>query len=155
MVSMSNAGPNEILGLLGDLDQSARAGDLAARASYSKPQFGRIVKRGLGAPPMTVRRRMLLERAAHRLTQTGQSITEIAFDAGFGSLEGFGRAFRSAFRISPSRYRKLKPDEYRIDLSSAVHYAPSDAPRKGEKPMNVIELMTEHHSWEMLRFIEA
>jgi len=83
-------------------------------------------------------------------------VTEVAFDASFESLEGFSRAFKSGFGLNPSAYRKLKPDEYRIDLRERIHYAPPDKPhRQGEVRMNVPELMTEHHCWEMLRFIDA
>lgn len=143
------------LGLIGDIDCQSKAGDLAAQASYSKPQFFRLAKRELGEPPMAVRRRLLLERAAHRLTRNKDSITGIAFDAGFESLEGFSRAFRKAFGVSASQYRKLRADEYRIDLSERIHYAPTPSRRQGETNMNVPELMAKHHCWEMVRFIDA
>src|SRR5258708_29076345 len=44
----------------------------------------------------------LLERAAYQLAHTGMSVTDVALDANYGSLEAFTRAFRKAFRISPS-----------------------------------------------------
>ena len=143
------------LEMLGDLDKAATLADLAHGAFYSKPQFARVIKKRLGESPITVRRRLLLERAAYRLTHSKEPITSIAFDAGFESLEGFSRAFRSAFGTSPSQFRKLAPDEYRIDLSERLHYAPTLVHRQGEKHMNVPELMTKHHCWEMLRFLDA
>ena len=142
-------------GLIGDIDCQSKAVDLAERASYSKPQFFRLAKRELGEAPMAVRRRLLLERAAHRLTRTTESITGIAFDAGFETLEGFSRAFRIAYGISASRYRKLCADEYRIDLTERIHYAPTPSHRQGETNLNVPELMTKHHCWEMVRFLDA
>ena len=142
--------------LVGDLDSPMRVRDLAEKHSYSEPQFARIARKSLGEPVLSVRRRLLLERAAYRLTRTKESVTEIAFEAGFESLEGFGRAFRAAFGLAPSQYRKLLPDEYRIDLSQRLHFAPVSRPQnQGETKMNVTELMTEHHCWEMLRFLDA
>lgn len=143
------------LGLIGDIDSQSKAGDLANQAAYSKPQFFRLAKRQLGEPPMAVRRRLLLERAAYRLTRSKESVTGIAFDAGFESLEGFSRAFRTAFGISASHYRKLRADEYRIDLTERLHYAPTPSLRQGENNLNVPELMAKHHCWEMVRFIDA
>lgn len=144
------------LNLLGEMDSALNAKDLAEQAAYSTPQFFRIAKRRLGEPPMTARRRLLLERAAYRLTRTKQTITEIAFDAGFQSLEGFGRAFKAAYRLAPRTFRSLKADEFRVDLQARLHFAPTEEARwQGEQNMNVPELMTRHHCWEMLRFIDA
>jgi len=154
-VSMNKESSESGLGLIGDMDRQATAGQLAEQAAYSLPQFFRRVKRQLGEPPMTVRRRLLLERAAYRLTRTHESVTGIGFDAGFKSLEGFGRAFRAAFGTSPSQYRKLGPDEFRIDLTARVHFSPTHVLPQGEITMNVPELMTKHHCWEMARFIDA
>ena len=142
--------------ILGDLDSPESVGGMANRMSYSESQFVRIAKQRLGEPPMSVRRRLLLERAAYRITRTGESITEIGFDAGFESLEGFGRSFRAAFGVSPSAFRKLGANEFRIDLTERLHYIPTeDSAQQGSQNMNVIELMTEHHCWEMERILGA
>jgi AraC family transcriptional regulator len=144
--------------ILGELDSPLRASDLAEMAAYSEPQFFRLAKRKLGQTPMAARRRLLLERAAYRLARTDQPITEVAFDASFSSLEGFSRAFRKAYGLSASAYRKLQPDEYRIDLSERLHYSPPDASgvssRRGET-MKVPELMTEHHVWQVGQYLHA
>ncbi len=44
--------------------------------------------------------------AAFDLTNTGKSITEIAFDFGYANMESFSRAFKKQFLLSPSAYRK-------------------------------------------------
>lgn len=140
--------------MLGELDSAVRSRDLAELAAYSRPQFFRNAKRKLGEPPMGARRRLLLERAAYRLARTNQTVTEAAFEAAFDSLEGFSRAFKKAFGLTPSAYRKLAPDEYRIDLSERLHFVGELAPRQGET-MKVPELMTEHHVWQMGHFLTA
>jgi len=142
--------------LLGNLDETVKASDLADRASYSQPQFFRNAKRELGQTPMSARRRLLMERAAYRLTRTTEPVTGIAFDATFESLEGFSRAFKKAFGLSPSAYRKLAPDEFQLDLSERLHYAPPPiARRQGEPKMNVPEIMIAHHTQLMGRYLET
>lgn len=142
--------------ILGDLDSSLTATDLANRVSYSRPQFDRIARKELGEPPMGVRRRLLLERAAYQLTRTKTPVTELAFDAGYGSLEGFSRAFRNAFGVSPREFRELGAQEHRIDLQERLHYIHSPTSRsKGTRPMDTTQLLTEHHFQEMNRFLEV
>jgi len=142
--------------LIGDLDETVDVRELARRAAYSEPQFYRNVKSALGQSPMSARRRLLIERAAYRLTSTTQSVTEIAFDAAFESLEGFSRAFKKSFGLSPSGYRKLRPGEYRLDLSERLHYAPVPFEhRQGEPKMTVPELMIEHHTQLMGRYLDS
>ncbi len=130
---------------IGPLDTDLKAPDLAAKAAYSPAQFYRLVRKSLSGSPMAIRRRLLLERAAYELTRTKRSVTEIAFDAAYGSLEGFGRAFRRVYRVSPSEYRRLAPTDYRYGPTDSLHYAPTEGPGKGVTRMHTDELMIEHH----------
>ncbi|MDO6428390.1 GyrI-like domain-containing protein [Thalassotalea sp. 1_MG-2023] len=50
-----------------------------------------------------------LIRAAHQVYLRDQDITDIAFDAGYQSLEAFSRAFKNKFKQSPRDFR-LKPN---------------------------------------------
>jgi AraC family transcriptional regulator len=51
-----------------------------------------------------------LKRASHRLAaKDAQSVTEIAFEAGYDAPDAFARAFRRRFGQSPSSFRK-SPD---------------------------------------------
>jgi AraC family transcriptional regulator len=78
---------------------------LAALASFSPYHFHRIFRSRVGESLQAYARRLRLERAAHRLKQTDASVTEIALEAGYDSLEAFTRAFASAFSEAPSRFR--------------------------------------------------
>jgi AraC-like DNA-binding protein len=141
--------------ILGDLDSSLTATDLAGKMSYSRPQFDRIARKKLGEPPMGLRRRLLLERAAYQLTRTKTPVTELAFDACYESLEGFSRAFRTAFGVSPREFRELGAQEHRIDLNERLHYTHVSTPHsKGTRQMNTTQLLTEHHFQEMNRFLD-
>jgi AraC family transcriptional regulator len=139
------------------LDQpELTGGDLAARAYLSRFHFDRLAAAALGEPPGAFRRRLLLERAAHRLASTADPVIEVALDAGYGSPEAFARAFGRAYGAAPSAYRRggaPPPGQglTRHDLAAAsgVHFHPPGglrlpAPSRRE-PMDVLEGMLDHH----------
>ncbi len=45
-------------------------------------------------------------RAAHDLLQSQETVTDLAFKYQYGSVEGFSRAFRAQFLLSPSQFRR-------------------------------------------------
>ena len=63
----------------------------------SRFHFDRLVAAATGEPPATLRRRVLLERAAYRLVTTDRDVLDIAVEAGYASNEAFTRAFTRAF----------------------------------------------------------
>jgi AraC-like DNA-binding protein len=84
------------------LDEEHRSLADMAHGAYTSPfHFSRRLTRDAGEPPMAMRRRVALERAAWQLAR-GASVTEVAFAAGYGSVEGFARAFARAYGHSPS-----------------------------------------------------
>jgi AraC-like DNA-binding protein len=73
-----------------------------AHGAYSSPfHFSRRLTRDAGEPPVAMRRRVALERAAWQLAR-GTTVTDAAFAAGYGSVEGFARAFARAYGHLPS-----------------------------------------------------
>jgi len=96
---------NRLSAIVADsLDTQAKTQDLARRAYQSRTQFHRLFRKVVEETPAAMRRRLLLERAAYQLGHTGTPVTDVALDANYGSLEAFTRAFRKAFRTSPSIY---------------------------------------------------
>lgn len=95
------------------LDETVDGNRLASDACMSRFHFQRTFMRKFGESPGALPR-LLLERSAHELQETTRDVTEIAFDAGYQSLEGFSRGFRRSFLVSPSYYRRLAPLRYRI-----------------------------------------
>src|SRR5258708_16135183 len=91
------------------LDTHAKTQDLARQAYQSRTQFHRLFRTVVEETPGGMRRRLLLERAAYQLAHTGMSVTDVALEANYGSLEAFTRAFRTPFPPSPTIYRRL-PD---------------------------------------------
>lgn len=86
--------------------------DLATEDGRSPYHLQKVFSAELGESPLRYRRRVRLQRAAASLLVTRKSILEIALDAGFDTHEGFSRAFRAMFYISPREFRKQR-DLYR------------------------------------------
>jgi AraC family transcriptional regulator len=107
---------------------------MAMRACSSPHHFSRLLSRATGEPPVAMRRRVLLERAAWQLTQ-GTSVTDAAFAAGYESVEGFSRAFTRAFGRSAS---SPAGDGHWLPAPNGIHFHPPAAlwVRAEEQPMN-------------------
>lgn len=142
-----------ILDLVEDsLDEPDLDGEeLAARAFLSRYHFDRLVRAALGEPPGAFRRRLLLERAAHRLRWSDVPVTDVAWEAGYGSPEAFSRAFAKAYAVSPSAFRRGGGGPRELPTPNNIHFHPPGglrlpAPVKGD-PMDVLTRMVEHHLW--------
>lgn len=79
---------------------------LAADVDLSPAHLQRVFARMLGESPKRLATRIVLERAAAALLSRADSVLVIALDSGFDSHEGFSRAFRKHFGMSPREYRK-------------------------------------------------
>src|SRR3954454_16563428 len=104
------------------LDTQAKTQDLARQAYQSRTQFHRLFRTVVEETPAAMRRRLLLERAAYQLAHTVVSVTDVALDAHYGSLEAFTRAFRKAFRTSPSIYRRMRDSHFHLPASNKIHF---------------------------------
>ena len=68
-------------------DPSLSADELAGRAYLSRFHFDRLVSASAGEPPGAMRRRILLERAAYRLTtRPDRTVLDIACGTGLVTL---------------------------------------------------------------------
>jgi len=79
------------------LDKQAKTQDLARQAYQSRTQFHRLFRTMVEETPGAMRRRLLLERAAYQLAHTGMSVTDVALNANYGSLEAFNSRFPKSF----------------------------------------------------------
>jgi AraC family transcriptional regulator len=89
------------------LDEPLSLEELARVACFSPYHFHRIFRGMVGESVKEHIRRLRLERAALRLKTTSESVTQLAFDAGYESHEAFTRAFGEMFGVSPSQFREL------------------------------------------------
>ena len=78
----------------------------AAQAGISPFHFLRLFSSVLGVTPHQYLVRSRLRQAARLLADDGLSITDIAYDVGFGDLSNFVRTFHRAAGISPLRFRQ-------------------------------------------------
>jgi transcriptional regulator GlxA family with amidase domain len=79
---------------------------LAQVSGVSEAHFARSFKQAYGMPPHRYLLTRRIERASALLRETEQSITEIAFQTGWGSLGTFGRTFRDITGLSPRALRE-------------------------------------------------
>ncbi len=86
----------------------------ASEVGLSSFHFLRLFGRVLGVTPHQYLVRSRLRRAARLLIDDTRSITQIAFDVGFGDLSNFVRTFHRAAGISPRGFRRAARGERKI-----------------------------------------
>jgi len=136
------------------LDTQAKTQDLARQAHQSRTHFHRLFRTVVEETPGAMRRRLLLERAAYQLAHTGMSVTDVALNANYGSLEAFTRAFRKAFRTSPSLYRRIRDPHFHLPTSNKIHFLAPGSPTKGERDMDLFDRFAGNDSWHTRRLLE-
>jgi AraC-like DNA-binding protein len=139
--------------VLASLGEEASAEQLARRAYRSRAQFFRVFGAMIEETPAAMRRRLLLERAAWQLARTQQRITDIAFDAHYGSLEAFTRAFCRAFKISPSLYRRMGATHFHLSAPNAIHFCAPASASEGES-MDLYDIFAGAESFHVRKLLE-
>lgn len=79
---------------------------LAAAALYSPWYSYRIFRELTGLTPADYVRRLRLSKSALRLKNTDCRIADVAFEMGFGSVDGYQRAFYREFGVNPKEYAR-------------------------------------------------
>ncbi|WP_394823058.1 helix-turn-helix domain-containing protein [Pendulispora albinea] len=86
----------------------------AAEAGLSPFHFLRLFSKVLGVTPHQYLVRSRLRHAARLLIDDTRSITEVAFDVGFGDLSNFVRTFHRAAGVSPRNFRQAARGDRKI-----------------------------------------
>jgi AraC family transcriptional regulator len=133
---------NAVNDIAGNLDTALDLGALAAKAATSSFHFHRIFRGMVDETPLELSRRLRLERAAYWLANTDKSVAMIAFDSGYDTHEAFTRAFRAAYAVAPSSFRRRGTQRIELAARCGVHYrasgtTPFTTVDRGVQGMNV------------------
>jgi AraC family transcriptional regulator len=141
--------------ILESLDQGEDAKGLARHAYRSRTQFYRVFRAMIEETPVAMRRRLLLERAAWQLSRTQLSVTDVGLNANYGSLEAFTRAFRKAFRVSPSLYRRMGATYTHLHATNGIHHHSGSDDTKGVGQfMDLFDIFSGQESWHTQRLLD-
>ncbi|MDE6259704.1 MAG: AraC family transcriptional regulator [Oscillospiraceae bacterium] len=88
----------------GHLDEAITPADLAAASLFSPWYARRLFEQHTGMSPAKYIRRLKLSRSALRLRDETCKVLDVAMDLGFGSVDGYQRAFRAEFGLNPKEY---------------------------------------------------
>jgi AraC-like DNA-binding protein len=93
--------------MIGSLSgQALTIAALAKELGVSRFHFCRAFKQSTGKTPHAFIAERRLEKSSGMLRSTDLSATEIALECGFGSSSHFAIAFRQAFGVSPTEFRR-------------------------------------------------
>ena len=81
--------------------------DLSNVLGVSSRHLSRLFQKHIGATPIETARTVRLQRAKRLLDNTDLSMTEVAYQSGFGSLRRFNAAFQELYNRPPSQVRKV------------------------------------------------
>jgi AraC family transcriptional regulator len=80
--------------------------DLAARAALSPYHFARAFKTSAGVTPRTYVEQRRIEQAKQLLTESTQSLAQVAIDVGFGTQSRLTSTFKRRTGFTPGEYRR-------------------------------------------------
>src|SRR6266404_9667240 len=66
----------------------------------------------------------------------------------------FSRAFRKAFRTSPSIYRRMRDPHFHLPASNKIHFFAPGSSTKGGKDMDLFDRFAGNDSWHTRRLLE-
>lgn len=82
--------------------------DAAAFIGYTPNYFNTRFRETIGTPFGDFLRQLRLTYAENLLSSSSMSVTEIALEAGFGSLSHFSHSFRLKYGVSPQAFRRTR-----------------------------------------------
>ena len=94
----------------GLIEDGAGLEEISGQFGLGSRQLRRIIQKELGVSPIELLQTRRLLLAKQLLTETRLPVTEIAFASGFSSLRRFNDAFRSQYRMPPTRLRRAALD---------------------------------------------
>ena len=88
------------------LNEEITLADLSLVSRFSPWHSYRLFREYVGISPSEYIRKLRLSHSAQRLKNEHCHVIDVAFDLGFGSVDGYIRAFRHEFGCTPGEYAK-------------------------------------------------
>src|SRR6266404_2102949 len=82
--------------------------ELSSIADLSKRHFLRAFQESVGATPYHYVLSLRIDEAKRRLSETEDSITDVALGTGFSHAQHFSTSFRKATGLTPSSFRQRR-----------------------------------------------
>ena len=89
-----------------NLGRAIHLHDLAARAALSPYHFARAFKTSAGMTPRTYVEHRRIEEAKRLLTESTQSLAQVAMEVGFGTQSRLSSTFKRKTGFTPGEYRR-------------------------------------------------
>ena len=106
------------------LDDALDLEELAHVACFSSFHFHRVFAAMTGETIADHVRRLRLERAAMELRSGAKQVIQVALDAGYEAHAAFTRAFKTAYGVSPAKFRRATGPIAIRPAPSGVHFRP-------------------------------
>jgi AraC family L-rhamnose operon regulatory protein RhaS len=88
---------------------------MAAACRLRRTQFEMLTRELTGDAPSFLLNRFRVRQSQLSLKNNNKSITDVAFEAGFGSSQYFARVFKGVVGMTPSEYRHQRGNMARYD----------------------------------------
>ena len=88
------------------MEEEITMSSLAETSGFSPWHSYRLFKDYLGVTPAEYIRKLRLSHSAMQLKKANCHVTEVAYECGFGSVDGYIRAFYKEFGVNPGEYAK-------------------------------------------------
>ncbi|WP_321378918.1 GH39 family glycosyl hydrolase [Trichococcus shcherbakoviae] len=101
-----------------NFEKDIKLADLANKLYLSEPYLSRLFTTEIGMPLTEYLIKKRLDKVTANLINTEVSITDIAFSAGFSSINSFNRVFKKYKSLTPSEFRKKFKQEVTETVST-------------------------------------
>ncbi len=98
-----------------NIDRKYTLPELASECGYNKDYLYRMIKKETGLTAIQFVNKVKYDQAKKLIQHTELSLSEIAWNLGFGSLQYFSRFFKEQSGIPPSEYMQKVRNTVRID----------------------------------------